>query len=463
MAVTKFLLFSRWGSYLGELRDVYSAVHSQEINSEDTLKLSAPRLLAKGDRVVWRSGAEWFEHVVSEIDQEHDGSETFGYTCEQAMMSDLRAAHIRLFVGNSMTAEDALGVLLGQTAWEVGKVDDLGVGSLDWEMESAYEALLDLAGVFGAELKPTFAFDGEGVSHRYVNLLKRVGGDFGARFEYGYGMGGVKKTVLSDDVITACYGYGASLDTETDGVADRLSFASLNGGVPYVADEKALDLWGLPDGKGGRMHAFGYYENSDCDDAQQLLDETRAELAKRSSPSVSYETTLPFAQLKGVRLGDTVQVIDKCFTPELRIEARVGAVERDLVSGKTTKATFGTVVSVLPDVYARLFTSAKAEGGDVSAGAVMKGMNKLYEKGGSYVCQTSSEGIITANVPLDADGNPTETSGALTARKIANGVIYSATSVDSDGKWVWVVSENQELEYMTNKDFLAKFGLEAGE
>ena len=460
--MTRFMLFSRWGEYLGSLGEVYGATHSQEINSEDTLKLALPMPLAKGDRILWKCGTELFEHVVTEIDQEHDGCEEFEYTCEQAMMADLRAAHIKLFVGNSMTAEDALGTLLGQTTWEVGHVDPFPTGSVKWEKKSAYEALLDLAGVFGAEVKPTFTVGSGGVAHRYVNLYRQIGSDRGARFEYGHGMGGVKKTVLSDDVITACYGYGANRDTETDGVTDQLSFASINGGVPYVADEKALSLWGLPDGKGGRMHAFGYYENTDCEDAQQLLDETRAELAKRSTPSVSYETSLPFAQLKGVRLGDTVQVLDKGFTPELRLEARVGALERDVLTGRTSKATFGTVVSVLPDVYARLFTSVKSEGGggDVSAGTIMKGMNRLYEKGGSYVCQTAADGIITANVPLDADGNPTVTEGELTARKIANGVIYSSTSVDSDGKWVWVISENQELEYLTNKDFLAKFGVE---
>lgn len=194
-----------------------------------------------------------------------------------------------------------------------------------------------------------------------------------------------------------------------------------------------------------------------------LISETADYLAAHNAPAVSYETEIPTAQLMGVRLGDTVQVIDNDFSPPLRLETRIGALTRDLVSGDTSQATFGTVTSYLPDVLSRTFASVKSAENAVSEltpEKMMQGMNGIYDEGKSYVCQTATDGIVTANVPLDSEGNPTVTTGDLVAKKIANGVIYSSTSVGSDGKWVWVISENQELEYLTNKDFLAKFGVE---
>lgn len=66
--------------------------------------------------------------------------------------------------------------------------------------------------------------------------------------------------------------------------------------------------------------AEGIYENGDCEDKQQLLEETKAELERRSVPTVSYEADiLTFARsgtdLNGVGLGDRVLLVDTTFTP----------------------------------------------------------------------------------------------------------------------------------------------------
>lgn len=372
MAV-KFLVYTRWHEFVAELTAVETATHRQEINREDTLTLGGRFVLAKGDRILWKGGTRWHEHVVNEADQDHREGEEMEYVCEPAHMTDLRADHIDLCVANDITAAKALELALGQSAsWEVGTVDDFGVNSVTFHKKSAYEALLEVAGTWGCEIEPVIEVDAHGVTARRINLRKAIGSDNGVRFEYGHDMEGVRKQVLSDDVITACYGYGKQLDTETDGVRDQLTFESINDGVPYVtAEDSVLEMWGIPDGNGGMRHAFGYYENTDCEDAQQLLDETKAHLATRCTPQVSYETDIPFADLKGVHLGDTVQVVDQDFTPELRLEARIGAMERDLKSGETSSCTFGSVVSVLPDVYARLFKVAQSGGtGDANIASV---------------------------------------------------------------------------------------------
>lgn len=426
-----FMLFSRWGDQIKRL-DLLSASHRQEINSTDELDISLREPLAKGDRILWDDGGTWREHVVSEESQSHDSGETFDAVCQSSMLEDLDLAHIRLWVANGVTAEQALSTVLELTSWEVGHVDDLGTNDITFERCSAYEAVCDIAGCWGAEIEPEVTVGKFGVSSRRVNLRKSVGRKTGVRFEYGHSITGVRKQILSDKVITACYGYGANLDTETDGVTDRL--------FCVVEDEEAKALWGLPDGKGGVMHAYGVFEDSDIDDSATLEAKTREHLSAHNSPSVSYETDIPFASLRGAGLGDEIQVVDAEFTPQLRLEARIGAIDRDLLSGETSSATFGTVVSVVPDVLARAYTASAsaaraAEG--VSAASIMSGMNGIYQMGGSYVCQTASGGLITANVPLDGAGNPISQSDGMTAVQFCGGAVRTSTTVGQDGSWEW--------------------------
>lgn len=360
MAV-KFLVYSRWGEYVRELTGVERATHKQEINREDTLFISGFFVLAKGDRILWRDGDTWREHVVNEINQRHDDEESMEYVCEPAHMADLRADHVEIMSLRNVTAEHALSLVIELTSWSIGTVDDFGIGSFTLQKVSSYEALLEVAGTWGCEIQPSIEVDESGVVSRKISLLKKIGSDNGVRFEYGRGMSGVQKQVLSDDVITACFGYGKSLETDDFGVTKYLTFEAINDGLAYVTvEDSVLEMWGIPDGKGGVRHVFGCYENSQCDDEQQLLDETIEHLAQYSTPQVSYETEIPFASLNGVHLGDTVQVIDLDFTPELRLEARIGAMDRNLISGETSSCTFGSVVSILPDVYARLFKVAES-------------------------------------------------------------------------------------------------------
>lgn len=344
----KFLLYSRWWVQLGEL-EVLGAEHRQQINGEDSLSLDLTQPLSKGDRVLWTDGRDWREHVVDEEGQEHDEGETFSATCVWSLQADLSLKHVRQWVAHDVSLAEVVSTLLDGTSWEPGTLEsDVGAASFEFSRKSVYQCLLEACGAFGCELRSTLETGPGGVERRLVDLVPRVGEDTALRFEYGVDLRGVTKRIEDEPVVTAAYGYGSTLDTKTDGVQDRLWC--------YVTSEPAKEVWGLPDGKGGTMHAEGVYENSECEDAATLAEETAAWVEQHSVPSVSYETDIPFASLRGARLGDTVQVVDREFTPEVRLEARIGELTRDVLSGDTSRATFGTVTSTVPDALARAYS-----------------------------------------------------------------------------------------------------------
>lgn len=396
MPGARFWLYTRWGEQVRRLAPL-TATHRQQINSEDELVLELEEPLAKGDRVLWNDGSCWYEHVLSAQEQEHEGGQRFEATCVQALQADLSLEHVRLWVAKGVTAAQAASTLLAPTAWVAHDVDGEATADLTFERASVYEALLSVCGAFGLEMQAVLTVGGGGVLERGVRLVESLGSDGGARFDYSGGLRGVTKEVLDDEMFSACYGYGATLDTETDGVRDRLWC--------LVEDEEAVQWAGRPDGHGSATHTYGMFEDSSIESADELRVATAAHLRAHRVPAVSYECDIPTASLRGVRLGDVVQVVDREFTPALRLEARVGELERDLLGGEETRVTFGTVSSLLPDALIRMYSDARSSVlrserviGDVSAiGSKVDGIDGMLRAGSLSIGDstlTVSEGRI---------------------------------------------------------------------
>lgn len=397
MKKPKFLLYSRWGEQIGEL-PVLSARHRQEINGEDRLDLDITQPLAKGDRILWTDGRRWDEHVVESQTQGHDGSETFGASCVRALQADLSAKQVREWKAN-VSASDAVAELLKLTAWTAGEVSTAATtAAFEFERASVYECLLQVCGAFGLELRQDIEAGKAGVSARRVSLVKSTGADEGARFDYGHDLQGISKEVLDTEVCTAVYAYGK----------DTLWC--------YVADEDALKLWGVPGPDGEPTHAEGVFEDSSIESETALKDAAKAWLDAHKQPEVTYDARIPFAPLKDVRLGDTVHVVDRDFTPELRLKARVGSLERDILRNEASSATFGTVVSVLPDVLSRAYSASAAAYkavASVNPDAVADKVDERY----------AEDGAVMRMLTLDDKKSAAQAVGALT--------------VDASGALLW--------------------------
>lgn len=447
-----FYVFDRWGRQVATLDDVVSAVHTDELNGEDSLTLTLiGDVLAKGMRIVWRDKfGTWHEHVVSELTVEHgiDGVSTTAY-CENSIAELLTDYIVEREPTGSAAA--VLGRALESTRWSVGTVEVSGTNHTSWYHVSAYEALKDVVEVFGGELSTTIEVAGSEVVGRRVSLLGRRGDDLGQLFTFGRNLERVQREISSDDVLTALYGYGKSLDSydeegnATGGHTRKLTFGSANGGVDWVGDDEARDKWGLPDGKGGKKHTFGKVEFDECEDAAELLRLTREELKRTSKPTVSYTGDVVslaeggLANGEDTRTGDTVHIRDRDL--DERLEGRALKVERDLLDESRTTVTLGNLAPTLSgqqgDIAGNLDWLRERAGGldgaanltDSWLSALIAGWNDRINATGGYVYWEQGDGITVYDRPLDQ--NPTR------AIQLKGGSFRIANGRKSNGDWDW--------------------------
>lgn len=279
--------------------------------------------------------------VIKEIDDSDsiDGPLTTA-TCEPEFME--LTEHIvvdRRFTDR--TAQFMLDAALEGTRY-IGEVEvELGVGSTNFYYLNSVEAIWKTIEVMGGEFKDVVEFNNNNnIIARKIKLLQRLGADIGQRFEIDHNITEIGRTVLSYPK-TAMYGRGASLETEGGGNTRYIDFAEVewkksNGdpvdkplGQRWVGDPDALQVYGRPH-NGGRLHRYGIFSNQDYEDPEKLLWATWQNLQANKQPEVNYRLSVDLFDDK-VSLGDTAIAIDRYFSRPIEIQARVIAMEYDLL------------------------------------------------------------------------------------------------------------------------------------
>lgn len=456
VALVRVDVYSHHDVFLGTINEdeLLAFSHSDENNGEDSVSISTLFPIKQDYRLVWQ---DWngiaHEHICQDPKGLHANGATI-YT-DTALNSICETFHdyIEDKRPYSYGFAKALEVALEPTRWSVGTVDQSGTVSsgLTFYHTSCREALQAILEC-GGELETVITVDGSGVTKRAVNIRAHRGETAThKRFAYGKDVTDISRTEHWG-AITACYGYGKGVETDSGGYGRKLTFGDINGGLNYVADAEALKKYGRPDGSGGFAHKFGEYENSDCEDAEQLLTETKAYLEEHKEPGVTYEANvIDLVQFgrewEGCGVGDDVQVVDTAFEPELRLEGRVSKLVIDYVN-KTRTVTLGNVQSTL----ASRMSSQQAEikslsnrssNWDATTSAspswlqtMMNGLNEQFNASGASYCYTSfTQGTIWSNVPLDEKGKPTQT-GASAIQLCSEGLrIADGTNEDGDFNW----------------------------
>lgn len=451
-----FTRFSRWGENLGRLH-VSAATHTEALDGTDEVKLTCAEDLVKGDRVVWADRlGRVHEHIADTVTRTHseDGATETQATCINSV-AELWDDYIE-DKRPSGSAAAALASILADTRWEAGACDVGTTASKTFYHVSVREALGDLLSTWGGELETEVETDGATVTARRVRIRALRGDqDSPKRFTWTKDLLSVAREVGSDNPKTRVYGYGKGVETDGGGYGRRLTFGEVNGGLDYVEDEAATQVWGHPDGKGGVLPAVDVFIDEECEDAATLLQETRDYLETVKAPTVSYTAGVLDLQAfgrdwEGVGLGDTVAVIDRGFGDEgVRLRGRVSKLKRDLVTADT-EVTFGNLTDAMADMWASVAQALKSSsnaraGYDAVAGTsvgwltqLQAALNKQFNAVGTYKVESFELGSVYSNVPLNADtGTPVKTVAGMWAVNINGMGIRLASSLNAQGEWDW--------------------------
>lgn len=451
-----FTRFNRWGDNLGRLT-VSAATHTDALNGTDELNITCAEDLVKGDRVVWIDlQGVCHEHIVDTIDRVHDddGAPETQAVCINSVnetwddwLDDKRP---------SGSVSVALTSILADTRWEVGTCDQGGTASRTFYHISVREGIAELLETWGGELETTIVHNGAGIVARRVNIRALRGNQSSAkRFTWTKDLVSVKRSMASDNPKTRVYGYGKGVETEGGGYGRRLTFGDINGGKDYVEDAEATEIWGHPDGEGGILPAVTSYVNEQCEDAAQLLQETKDYLEQVKEPKVTYTASVidlyAFGRSwEGVGVGDDVTIIDKGFSEEgVRLHGRVSQIERDLLTGDAT-VTFGTLTDTMADMWQSMSNALKGNSQqnalyDAAAGTsvswliqLQQALNAQFNSVGTYKVETFELGAIYSNVPIDAlTGLPLRSTSGMWAVNLNGMGLRLASGLTSDGQWDW--------------------------
>lgn len=451
-----FTRFSRWGDNLGRLT-VSAATHTDALDGTDELNITCAEDLVKGDRIAWIDlQGVCHEHIVDTIDRVHDddGAPETQAVCINSVnetwddwLDDKRP---------SGSVAVALASILADTRWEVGTCDQGGSASRTFYHESVREGLAGIIETWGGELETLIVHDGASIVSRRVGVRAKRGNQNSAkRFTWTKDLVSVKRSVASDNPKTRVYGYGKGVETESGGYGRRLTFGDINDGKDYVEDADATTVWGHPDGEGGILPAVASYVNEQCEDAAQLLQETKDYLEQVKEPKVTYTASVidlyAFGRSwEGVGVGDDVAIIDKGFSAEgVRLHGRVSQIERDLLTGDAT-VTFGTLTDTMADMWQSVNNALKSNSQqnalyDAAAGTsvswliqLQQALNAQFNAVGTYHVETFELGEIWSNVPLNPEtGLPVKATADMWAINVNGRGQRLAAGLTSDGQWDW--------------------------
>lgn len=347
------------------------------------------KVIERGQRMVFRdpatNGLEVFEvRNVNNIEPEHYQQ----IIAEHIAVSELSDDHCNSQEIDDKTALQALTTVLSGTLWSAGNSSVSGTQSADIARGSVWQAVGTIEKNWNAYIVPRITFNSAGaITGRYLDIIPAQGTWRGVRLSIDKNM--QDSSVVYDDtnVITAMYGYGGNVEVENQsGLNDteELTFkdevwtaTSEHPAKPanqtYIEYPEKTALYG----RNGRPR-YGYYQNSDIDDAAVLLQKTWETLKETCDPEISISGTVADLYRLGyadqpLRLHDTV-IVEVRQTGE-KFEKEIIALEVDLIDPTATRPTIGDYVPNI--VYINRATEETASGGGGGGG---RGQNNEEKK-----------------------------------------------------------------------------------
>ncbi|GAF63639.1 hypothetical protein BTS2_0530 [Bacillus sp. TS-2] len=313
-------------------------------------------------------------YVIKEIDDlDNINGPQSTATCFPAYMIELRENIVVERRFTNQTPQTALNAAVQGSRWRAIVEGSFGTASTHFYYNTSLEAVWNVRNTWGGDIKDVVLFDAQNnITSRQIKLLQRLGADKGKRFEMDHNMDEIQRVILSYP-ITALYGRGSSLPIEDDegdltgghtryiGFAD-VAWSVANGdpvdkplGQLWVGDPAALAKYGRLN-NGQRLHRYEIWQDSNIEDPEELLLASWEQLKKTQEPEVNYRMTAHMLEYyagyehEKVSLGDTVRAFDREFARPIEVQARVIAIEYDLLDIEGTAIVeIGQFLSVEDD------------------------------------------------------------------------------------------------------------------
>lgn len=302
------------------------------------MTLAGNWMLERGDRIVYKDNAGIVRSMmVTSPAVTHDEN---GVTTDVVAKDEVWGLDAKLVLDYYATATpaDALAKLVKNTTlWTAGTSDASVARKWDYQYESLYDILTDMAATSGLKLSASYALDstGSNVKTRTLAFKRAANVTVKHRFVLGTDLKSVSHTINDTAVITRMYGRG-KVTQQADAGKNirevRLDFASVNNGLPYVQNDDAVKKYGLTE---------GVYEDAECEDKNKLLSETRNALNGQLSQSQTWEVSaVKLSSTPDLSVGDRVQVVDTIAN--LSTEGYISAITQDLLNPSGTTLTIGS-------------------------------------------------------------------------------------------------------------------------
>jgi phage minor structural protein len=464
----------------------------EEMSVNATFPYDPDKVIERGQRIAFRdpSTDELQVFEIRSVSTYADGSYQ-QLTAEHIAISELQDEHINTTQITNKTAAQALTTALNGTLWSVGTNTSSGTSSADFSRGSVWQAVTTIQQNWNVYITPRVVISANGtITGRFLDISPAGGTWRGVRLSIRKNFLDPVVTYNDEEVLTALYGYGGSIDVAHSGSEDtreELTFANVvwsatsehpakPSGQTYLEWPEKTALYG----RNGRPR-FGYYQNANIKDANVLLQKTWETLKRTCDPKISISGLCAELYRLGysdepIRLHD-LAIVEIEETGETFYKEII-KLDVDLVDPSGTRLDIGDYIPNI--IYINRETAEKSRGGGGGGGRGqtnleaeqsetytefirtddMIGMVVGTRNGGYYV----KAGEIA--LAINATGEPG--SYESTAYITADHVNISATStvhtlagemhVDADGKLIIDSAGGMYVE-RTESGTTAQFGV----
>lgn len=304
-----------------------------------------------GNKVAIMYEGEFLLFQIVSVDEIHSENMEIEVYCESAGLSLINNVCRKTKLVSS-DIKRFLETILQDTEWNVGFIDMSISNSLDVEIPTAsvYSIIQNNIKNYGAEIRFRCELNNGRISRKYVDAFSNRGRYSGQRFEFEKNIKGLTRSIDSTELYTALIGEGKNgldfKDIELSDVPNKPI------GADFVYDQEAFNLYNH-----NGYHLMGVYKY-ETESKEELLRATYKKLQECKKPKITYDVNVALLN-EDVKIGDTVNIIDRFFNPPLFLQARVDKLETSLSDKNNKKCTLSNFVEVSSNINADLLNQIK--------------------------------------------------------------------------------------------------------